>query len=119
MICFTATTALEQAECANCQYAQGRGLGNGRSDGAGIDADAGSEAGKGFVVAGKPRMYIRSSGVCRVEIRRQVDEVGNRHVAVVVEITFLPGLVGRVEIRCQVDEVGNGDAAVEVQIADA
>ena len=58
------------------------------------------------------------SGVTAVEIRSQVDEITDGDIPIVIEITFLPGLVGAIEVACQIDEVGDRHLTIQVQIAD-
>ena len=86
-------------------------LRHGRTDDRRIDAKAFGEARDGRGVR----------AIRRIEIGGQVDEVGNGHAAIVIQITFLPGDVRAtgIEIRRQIYEVGNCHLIVQVQIADA
>jgi len=84
-------------------------LGNGNSVGC-------CETGESLLIVGTDGQPF--AGVVGVEVAREIDEVTDGDLAVVVQVTFLP-CAGTVEVRGEIDEIGNADGAIEIEIADA
>ena len=63
------------------------------------------------------RLWRRGCGQSLVEIRGQIDEVGDGDLAVVIEIAFGIGGVGFADVRGEGDEIGDGDSPIAIQVA--
>src|SRR4029077_5212382 len=95
---------------------KGGGLGDGRPYDGGVDADAGGEGGQELHVGGTDGGG--RTGVGLVEVGGELDEVGDGHLPVVIDVAFLPG-AGLVEMGGEGDEVGDGGLAIQIEVAGA